>query len=233
MNDDIPIVITNVRKAAIVAYEDNTLSKLIGSFIIPLNPENYSENRRVKYESEQGQAQQGSNLRYGSTAPEKLQLEFILDGTGTIEDYVHEGLSVQDQVKAFLAIAYNMNGDKHRPNFLIVHWGALTFSGALESADIQYPFFDSDGKPLRAKVNATFVQDLEQSRRQRTEGKTSPDLTHIRQLKAGDRLDLLAYKQYKDSKFVLQVAKVNGLTSFRNVPDGTEVILPPFNKTEV
>lgn len=229
MNGEFP----DIRKAVIVAYKDNTLQKAINNFVIPVNPESYSQNFKVKYESNQGQAQEGTNLRYGSTAPERLQLEFVLDGTGTIEEYVYEGFSVQEQVKHFLEVAYDMNGDNHRPNFLIVYWGALTFAGALESVDIQYPLFDPDGKPLRAKLNATFVQDLEQSLRQRLEAKKSPDLTHIRRLKAGDRLDLMTYERYDNSKFVLQVAKVNGLTTFRNVAEGTELIFPPFNKTEV
>ena len=61
---------------------------------------------------------------------------------------------------------------------------------------------------------------------------SSPDLTHYRKGTAGDRLDLLTYKIYDDSKYVLQVASANGLTSFRNLRAGTDLYFPPFDKNE-
>ncbi len=222
----------NVTKVEIVAYKDKTMQTRIGSFLLPINPENYSEVKKVNYDSKQGVGQQSTNPRYKSTTPEELKLDFILDGTGTVEGYAYKDVSIQDQVAALYATVYLMNGDIHRPNFLRIFWGGLNFPCILNNIDIKCQVFDSDGKPIRAKVSATFRQYLPKEEREKRENKKSPDITHIRPFKEGNRLDLMAYNIYTESQFALQVARANGLTSFRNVKVGSEIIFPPLLKTE-
>ena len=60
----------------------------------------------------------------------------------------------------------------------------------------------------------------------------SPDLTHIRQVKLGDRLDLMTYKIYNDSRYVLQVAAANKLSTIRKITPGRDLYFPPFDKNE-
>ncbi len=62
--------------------------------------------------------------------------------------------------------------------------------------------------------------------------KKSPDLTHVRSVKAGDRLDLMTNKIYNDSKYVTQIAKANGLTTIRKIKPGKDLVFPPLDKTE-
>jgi len=42
---------------------------------------------------------------------------------------------------------------------------------------------------------------------------------------------LLTYKIYNDSKYFLQIGKVNDLTSLRNLKAGIQIYLPPLDKT--
>ncbi len=229
---------TNVNKIVIVAYKDKTAqeqSKDVKPFVIPVNPENYSHNYKVEYDVRRGQGQQRTEVKFKSTAPEELKLEFVFDGTGVIQDYYKDkkDMPVKNQVALFLNTVYNMSGEIHMPRYLKLFWGKnFMIQCVLTNLDINYTLFDEAGDPLRAKISATFLDHIAKEQRVAREGKRSPDLSHIREVKGDDRLDTLSYEVYNDSKYMLQVAKANGLTMLRNVPTGTTLLFPPFDKTE-
>lgn len=226
-----------LEKVRILAYEDEALQKAVNpeGFELPVNPENFSQTFKVALEESQGQGAQGNNPNYSMTEPEELKFQFIFDGTGTIEGYKapNKQESVKDQLKIFMDLVYNMNSDIHRPNFLQVQWGQLMFPCLLSNLDLNYTLFEPNGDPLRVKVNASFKKHISQKERVAREKKKSPDLTHVRQVKAGDRLDWMAYQIYKDPKYTQQVAEANGLTTFRTLNIGSELVFPPLDKTEV
>ncbi len=227
-----------VEKVRIFAYSDKLMqpNTSVGQpFYIPLNPENYSRNFKIETDDRRGHGDQGTDPRYKNTVPEDLQLEFILDGTGTIENYRYTDpskKSVKEQFKLFLETVYWVNSETHRPNFLKIHWGKyLQFPCILSNLDVNYQLFESNGDPLRLKISATFKSYLapeERAARMRT---SSPDLTHERVTKAGDRLDLMTHNIYADTKYLLQVASVNGLTTFRRLDSGMKLRFPPISKT--
>lgn len=228
-----------VEKVRIFAYTDKQLMKPNNSvnqpFFIPLNPENYSKNFKIETDNRRGHGNQGTDPRYMSTAPEELKLEFILDGTGAIENYQYtdpSNKSAKDQFALFLKTVYQIEGKSHRPNFLKVHWGEyLKFPCILSSLDVNYQLFESNGDPLRIKLSATFLNYLASEERAARERLSSPDLTHVRETKAGDRLDLMTHDIYNDTKYLLQVAQVNGLTTFRQLDSGIKMRFPPIDKT--
>ncbi len=230
----------SLEKVNIYAYTDKKLNNRSplspNPFILPLNPENYSKNFKVETDNRRGHGNQGTDPRYISTPPEELRLDFIFDGTGTIENYKYpneQDKSVKKQLELFLQTVYQMKGDIHRPNFLRVHWGKyLVFPCILSNLDINYQLFEPNGDPLRVKLSATFLNYMAQEERTRREAQSSPDLTHLRQAKAGDRLDLMTHNIYNDTKYILQVAKANKLITLRRLKSGTELRFPPIDKTE-
>ena len=225
-------------KAQIQVYLDRAFTTPVGDPLsLPVNPESYSKNFRVEYESSQPPGTQGAAGRYKVTAPKQLRLEFIMDGTNTIQGYEYNGFAkeptekeatvvrkdvpqedlVNKQLDLFLNTVYDMSSDTHRPNFLKVVWGEHLFQGILGNLDINYSLFHPNGKPLRVKINATFEEYVAPEQRQQRANLRSPDLTRIRRFKEGDRLDKIVYEFYNDPKFIAQVARANGLTSFRLV----------------
>lgn len=207
-------------------------------FSTPINPETFSQTYKVNVDSQSGHGNQATEARYKSTAPEELRLEFVLDGTKTMENYGSEDSDfrtkpVHDQLTALKHCVYDMDGTIHRPRFLIVHWGSeLSFKCVLSNLELNYTLFEPDGSPLRIKVNATFLAHKSREEIQAEAKKTSPDLTHYVQAKQGDRLDLLTNKIYNDSKYFMQAGKVNGLITIRQVKPGAELYFPPFDKNE-
>jgi nucleoid-associated protein YgaU len=128
-----------------------------------------------------------------------------------------------------------MNSSTHKPNFLRLLWGDFSFGTRngfdciLKNLSITYPLFDANGKPLRAKLSATFLNYIEQVRRVREEGKNSPDVTHLRKVKEKDSLPLMAHNIYGDASYYLQVAKVNGLINFRRLRTNQDLRFPPID----
>ncbi|MBO9634486.1 MAG: LysM peptidoglycan-binding domain-containing protein [Chitinophagaceae bacterium] len=204
-------------------------------FTTPINPDTFTKNFKVELDSRRGHGNNGTDVRFKSTVPEEMKLEFVLDGTGTMEGYVdqYKKMTVHDQLQKFLDCAYDFDGDIHRPRFLIVFWGSeINFRCVLSNLDINYTLFNPNGTPLRVKITATFLNYKAREERLAEERRSSPDLTHYRKVKQGDRLDLLTFSIYNDPKYLMQVAKANQLSTIRKVKPGTELYFPPFDKNK-
>jgi nucleoid-associated protein YgaU len=235
-------------KVEIRAFEDKTYGKEIGKFELPINPEQFSQAFKVEYDLQQAKGSQGNDPKFKFTRPEELKLDFTFDGTGVVPvsnqttqaDQPRKFYKdVVGQVQAFLNVVYTMDSKTHKPNFLRLLWGNFSFgnkngfSCILKDLQINYTLFAPDGKPLRAKISATFVNYIEQVLRVREEGKKSPDVTHLRKVTAGDTLPLMTHAIYGDPSYYLQVAKVNGLVNFRRLATNADLRFPPLGKTEL
>ncbi|HLK27334.1 MAG TPA: hypothetical protein VKT28_02045 [Puia sp.] len=217
-------------KVVIQSYDTDDFQDEKRRFYLPINPESYTKNFKVGLEKTTGHGKSGTNPKYISTPPEELKLDFVLDGTGTMEGYVYD-TPVEDQLSDFLDCTYTLNAETHRPRFLVIVWGGdyLSFKCVLSNVDVNHTLFTSDGKPLRVKVSATFLKYKNKKEQQQSQG-NSPDLTHYQLSKQGDRLDLMTNNIYNDPKYFLQIGRVNGLSSVRNIKPGRDLYFPPFDK---
>lgn len=205
------------------------------AFVAPINPESFTKNLKIDHDVQRAPGNSGQTVTFKSTAPEELKLELILDGTGTMEGYYHEykEMPVTKQFEKFKDTVYTFDGDIHRPKFLLIVWGSeIRYRCVLTNLDINFTLFHPDGTPIRAKLTASFLDYMSKEERLAKENKKSPDLTHYRKVDQSDRLDLMSFRIYNDPKYLLQVAKVNMLTTIRVLKPGAELYFPPFNKNE-
>ena len=221
-------------KLKIKAYKDERFSQEVanGEFNTLFNPDKY----QVRYQIEQNQTQaQGTSStapKYNKTLPENLVLDFVFDRSGVIKGYEDDsGEGIIGDVEAFKKVILDYNGDDHKPNYLIISWGALLFKGSLRTMDITFKLFKPDGTPIRANANATFKGFMEDNLRIARENNNSPDLTHVRIVNEGDTLPLMTFKIYGNSKYYLEVARVNKLMNFRKLTPGQKIFFPPVEKT--
>lgn len=231
-------------KLEIKAYSDEQFNNEIanGEFRALLNPEKYVFRYKVEQNNQQASGTSSSSPRYNRTPPEDLELEFIFDRTGVLINYgepatssddalsVDEGVGVADDVDLFKRVVFDYNGNEHRPNYLIISWGALLFKGVLTQMDITFKLFKADGTPLRAIATAKFKGFIEDNLRVAIENNSSPDLTHVRVVQEGDTLPLMTHRIYGDSKYYLEVAKANRLSNFRMLKVGQKIFFPPIEK---
>src|SRR2546423_1689213 len=183
-------------KLEIKSFSDNLFQKDGGTkdFKVPINPESFTKNFKVIHDTSSPHGSNQTDPRFIATAPEELRIEFILDGTATMEGYLDslKYLPVKTQLQKFLACVYDYDGKIHRTRFLQVMYGSeLSFPCVLSNLDINHTLFDSEGAPLRVKINATFLKYVAPEEQAKEAKNRSADLTHLRLVKAGDRLDWL------------------------------------------
>ena len=206
-----------------------------------MNPENYTFKYKIEQNEDQASGTSSSAPKFTRALPEDLELEFVFDRTGVITDYgvsgkdddktfKDEGGGIIDDVENFKKVVFDYNGDEHKPNYLIISWGTLLFKGTLTEMGITFKLFKADGTPLRAVASAKFKGFVEDNLRIAKENNSSPDLTHVRIVKEGDTLPLMAFRIYGDSKYYLEVAKVNEITNFRKLNVGQKIYFPPIKK---
>ena len=233
------------RKIKIIPFKNKELTnqdRSVDPYSIPVNPEQYSLNYKIKYDVKAASGSQGVQERFLASAPEELKLEWIIDGTNSVYGYKYSTRSaktVTEQIQHLKSVVYNMSGEIHQPKFLKIMGlgihqrgnGDVTYDGILTDLQITYTLFSPEGEPLRAKISATFLDYRENKRRVLEEGKESPDLTYVHTVKEGEKLPLITYEAYNDPTYHLEVAKVNNLTNFRQLSVGQELELPPIEKS--
>lgn len=200
------------------------------SFEVMFNPESYTQTYENEFSRKQGINTSGRSARYSLSKPSDLSLKIILDGTGVTEYGGVRRMDVNKEVQQFLSLTCYMDGEIHEPKFLKIEWGDLIFKCRLKRADIRYTLFEKSGVPLRAEIDAAFMDDIDEAERLRMENKSSPDLTHVRLVKANDTLPLLCEEIYGSAQHYLKVAAANKLNDFRNLIPGQELFFPPLEK---
>jgi hypothetical protein len=216
-------------------------------YVVQVNPSSYTLNHLLNYSYHRGQGFSGSQAVYSDSPPVNLEFEFLFDGTGVVpvpselgdiplvgaiasalspaEPYV-----VMDEIRKFNALVYDYDGELHRPRQLLLTWGNLVFSCVLSSVAYRFTLFRQDGTPLRAVAACTFCESVSDAQRVRKENASSPDLTHLRDVREGDTLPFLAHQIYGNAALYLEVARANKLVNFRRLRAATRLAFPPVDK---
>lgn len=196
------------------------------AFEVMLNPASYSHAYSIGYNKKEALGQLGSDAKFSGIKPEKVNFDIVIDGTGVVQ--LVGAKDVKTQVQELTDIVYKYDGDNHEPNHVRLLWGSLIFFGRLESMSVEYTLFKPSGEPLRAKIKLAFSGFMSKEEEALRAKRSSPDLSHVIEVRAGDTLPLLCYRVYKDSSYYLEVARVNDITNFRALTPGSKLHFPPL-----
>lgn len=196
-------------------------------FEVMLNPSSYTHGYEVSYNEKMALGKSAPQPKYNKSGKEKINFDIVLDGTGVVPTS-GTGSDVKGRVEKLNGTVYKYVGTHHQPNTVQLLWGSLIFYGRLETLSVEYTLFKPSGEPLRAKVKLAFIGYVGPTEEALKANKSSPDLTHLVEVKAGDSLPLLCFRIYNDSAYYLEVAKFNGITNFRNIKPGTRLNFPPL-----
>lgn len=205
-------------------------------FTAYINPDEFTLNYNVYIDNEKSPGEFSNFGNVLGMAPLEITLKFFLDGTGVNGNKIDVPAEIQ---KFYEAVGYHEK--KHSIRYLRIFWGDLTLLRSnqfaleciLKNASLQYKLFDTSGKPLRVVITATFTEALSKDIVALEFPKQSPDLTHVRVVKEGDTLPALTSEIYGDFKYYLEIARMNSLEDFRNLPPGLKLFFPPFTKNVI
>lgn len=196
-------------------------------FEVMLNPSTYSHQYTICYDQTKTFGQVGTASKFSAVSPEKISFDIVLDGTGVISPG-QSSSDVRTRIQQLYTVVCKYDGANHQPNHVRILWGSLIFFGRLESLSIEYTLFEPSGQPLRAKVKLAFVGFMTKEEQVLKANRSSPDLSHRVEVKAGDTLPLLCHRIYSDASYYLEVAKINNLTNFRDIQPGVWLDFPPL-----
>lgn len=212
---------------------------------VAINPQKYQRDFKISYgqtAAEEGEPM-GATSRYtkfSSYQQETVNFVLVFDATGVVSlvpptigidgsnALSIEMPSVDEQIDELKSVVYDYVGNEHQPNVVHLQWANFTFYGRLASMSVDYTLFRQTGEAIRAKATLSFVSYMSPVEAAELANMTSPDLTHLVEVKAGDSLPLLCQQIYGSSAYYLDVAKANGLTNFRKIRPGTRLNFPPL-----
>lgn len=197
-------------------------------FVFMLNPSEYDHSYNIGYSEKEAIGQAGSDVKFAGIKPEKLKFSTLVDCTGAIIGADAGSDDVKTQLKNLKKIIYQYDGNKHEPNHVQILWGSQIFYGRLDSMSVDSTLFNPSGEPLRSKIDLSFTGFMSKEEEAARANRSSPDMSHLIEVKAGDTLPLLCYRVYRDCSYYLEVAKVNKLTDFRDIKPGIKLHFPPL-----
>ena len=221
-------------KLKITAFSDPEQGAKVGEFEAFYNPTSFTALFSVKYaDINKGTTNSKHEMRYAGYDQATFTIEFMLDGTGASSSTGSnsgEKLDVDKKIADFNKYVYGYQGDTHRPTYLLLEWGEAIKAQkvVLTTVTITRDLFSPDGKTLRAKLNCTFKEYSYVQLIEAEMEKKSPDMTHMRVVKQGDRLPLMCEGIYGDDRLYLQVARYNGLSDYRKLTPGQKLYFPPL-----
>ena len=192
-----------------------------------INPETYQLSFGVTYKGSQEKLNNAVTQIFQGMADTSLSLDLVVDGTGLVP--LPSGIkTVDDYLATLKKIVYTYQGTYHRPNYLKITWGNLKFTGVCESMSTKYTLFTPEGFGLRATVTLKFKESIDFDTKLKMAQSSSPDLTHVRVVRAGDTLPLMSYQIYGDSAYYPVVARANNLSHFAAIRPGDQLYFPPL-----
>ncbi len=194
------------------------------------NPDTISFTKSAQWRKKRTQAgEDGPVQQFEGTDPIELALDLLIDDTEKA------GTEVTDAVN-LLASWTNPTEKSLKKKApaapeLVFSWGqfkigqAGDFSCHLKSVGVNYTMFRPNGVPVRAKVKVELTSTKKIAWRQNpTSGGIRPQRRHV--LQRGDRLGVIASREYGDAGYWRQIADFNGLDDPFNLPIGHHILLP-------
>ena len=209
-----------------MGLEKLTLKSDGGEFSAMLNPKTFSLTDTIRY----SKSRELRSLKFDSYGKKKVNIpNILLDTTGAIPKalWPMDG-TIKEMIEKLKKVVFAFDGDKHEPPIVDITWGPYKTQGRLGKIDVKYTLFDIDGAPIRAEVSLDFFEFESFKEIESKQNKQSPDLTHIIEVKSGDTLPNLCNKVYNDPSYYMQVARINGLSSFCRLKPGTRLVFPPL-----
>lgn len=213
-----------LEKLTIETYTDQkfTKAKKVGEWKVLFNPTEYQFTRSNNYNATQAAGTSRPHTSTGSGNPDQLACTLFFDGTGVVGTPGPVTRAVAD----FLDLM-SFKPQKHKPYYLWLRWGPLTFRCYLKSATVSFTLFNRKGEPIRAKVTSAFEEVIADRERVNQEAFTSPDLRRLWRVEEGQSLDTIANEAYDDPRYWREIARSNRLANPRALEVGRLLVLPP------
>jgi nucleoid-associated protein YgaU len=227
----------SIEKLTITYDTDSTsLDPDEGTLTALFNPSQLVYSKTVKWKKDnplpEGETQSWTTV-YDSTEQETLTVSLFFDvyekvalwKLNPIARFTQSKPNVLKYTKKLADLARFVK-NLHGPPACLLTWGKVEiFTGVLTSLKQTYTLFDSDGTPIRATADCTFLEiamDWDKTRYELN----SPDVDKTHVVRPGDTLDMIAAKHYEDRTQWRVIADANRIDNPRRLTPGQILHIP-------
>lgn len=198
------------------------------------NPSSYTIKSTPTYKTVPAVGQDGTDTVFIHGAVKELTVTLFFDSASEsqqpfvgIQEAIKEDklAPVTDKTKKLTGMV-RIKSSSHTPPMVIFSWGNLNFKGSITGITEEYTMFTLQGKPIRAKVQLTIKEDLDEALTKKASPFESPDRTKSRVIVEGMSLWSLAYEEYDDCEKWRVIAKANNIMNPLDIVPGQVVMIP-------
>lgn len=165
---------------------------------------------------------------------ESPYLQYVKGNAGTITlevfyDTYEDNIDVRDYTNK-LSSLMDIDTKLHAPPSLRFIWGMSSqepFNCVLEKVSTKFTMFNSDGIPVRARLNIT-LKGIKLELNDREKSLQSADRTKLYIVKQGDSLWSIASMEYGNPGLWRHIADENNIYDPKRLRPGAKLVIPPL-----
>src|SRR5215813_11079497 len=191
------------------------------------NPEEYTVNKDNNFAVQGIPGLSGPIVQWVNGNLRTLEMELFFDTwdtpTLTKKDVRKE---LTDKIVGLMAI----DSELHAPPLLLVSWSSLQFRCVLARVNQKFTMFDSEGKPVRARLTCTFNEVIDPEQDAKETNLQTADFSKVHVITQGETLNDVAILHYNNAESWRPIAIANGLDDPRAISPGQSLLVPalPF-----
>ena len=187
---------------------------------VMFNPEEYSLNRDNNFASQAIPGLSSPLLQFAHGNLRTLDMELLFDTYEKRSD-------VRQETEKFVQLM-EIDPELHAPPILVVAWASLQFRCVLTKAGQKFLLFLDDGRPVRARISASFTEFIDAEHEALKVKRQTADFTKRHTVSQGETIFNIASKYYGDPALWRAIAKGNQLDEPRQLGVGLLLTIPPL-----
>jgi len=204
-----------------------------GAIECQFNPSSLEITKENKWEGEKNPNWNSPFLRFAGGEAAAYSLSLFFDSYSEtppkdVRDYTNQllQLTLRGAGYSIFKVPYAS------PPFVKFVWGNISlFTAIVSKVKVNFTLFTPDGTPIRAKADVEFIQNdilLSDDLIPMQNPSSRTDARKTRIVNSGERLDLIAYEEYRDARHWRTLAEANGLDDPFRLTDGQILVIPPI-----
>jgi hypothetical protein len=216
---------TKPEKARMINLDDSGESPIECLF----NPTEYSFTKTNTWTPEANSGKNVPELTFGGGASMTLSMQLFFDTYATGKDV----RTVTNRIWKLMTISDKLTDSKNtkgRPPMVEFQWGRTwSFKAVITTITQKFTLFRSDGTPVRATLDVTFLQAKDGGKYPGQNPTTVVEPGYKRRVvKEGDSLDWIAFEEYGDSAMWRLIAETNGVDDPKKLRPGQVIAIAPL-----
>ena len=213
---------------ALLIAKSNDREKLPG---VPcmFNPYEYSITKSNQYDPGKTKGLNVPRIRFQQGGAMVLKLNLVFDTYDDGKNVIKEHTKKIWKMMMIDRENINATTGKAEPPHCVFRWGPYEFEGVITQMTETLTLFNKEGVPVRSKVQMSLQQIVDHegfpSQNPTSGGGAAPK---TRTLYAGDRLDLIAWEEYRDCSRWRLIAQANEGLDPLHLRSGDTIIVPPL-----